>query len=299
MEYHQPVMLRECLEALNIKPDGIYVDLTFGGGGHSSAILSNLTAGKLFVFDQDPDAKANAVALNDSRIVFIPTNFRYFSRYLRMYNINEVDGILADLGVSSHQIDAPERGFSTRFEAQLDMRMDRKGKLTAAKILNEYTLEGLTQIFGHYAEIRNSRILAKAIITARNSEPIITSEQLKKYILPLAKKGKENQYLARVYQALRIEVNDELAALREMLEQTANVLAKGGRLVVMSYHSLEDRLVKYYINTGNFKGEHEKDFYGNLIRPLTPVVRKPITASIEELSKNNRARSAKLRIAEK
>ena len=294
-----PVMLQECLEALKIKPDGIYLDLTFGGGGHSAAILPYLTTGKLFVFDQDPDAKANAVALNDSKIEFIPANFRYFSKYLRMYKIKQVDGILADLGVSSHQIDAPERGFSTRFEARLDMRMDQKGKLTAADILNEYSEAALQQMFSDYAEIRNSRTLAKAIIVARNVEPINNSQQLKKIILPLAQRRKENQYMARVYQALRIEVNDEMAALKEMLEQTANILAPGGRLVVMSYHSLEDRLVKYYMNTGNFKGEQEKDFYGNLIRPLKPVVRKPITASVAELERNNRARSAKLRIAEK
>lgn len=292
-------MLQECLEALKIKPDGIYLDLTFGGGGHSAAILPYLTTGKLLVFDQDPDAKANAVALNDSKIEFIAANFRYFSKYLRMYNIKQVDGILADLGVSSHQIDAPERGFSTRFEARLDMRMDQKGNLTAADILNNYREEELTEIFSKYAEIRNSRTLAKAIIIARNVEPINTSEQLKQIILPLAQRGRENKYMARVYQALRIEVNDEMAALREMLEQTADVLAPGGRLVVMSYHSLEDRLVKYYMNTGNFKGEQEKDFYGNLIRPLKPIVRKPITASNEELARNNRARSAKLRIAEK
>ena len=292
-------MLQECLEALKIKPEGTYVDLTFGGGGHSAAILERLTTGKLFVFDMDPDANANAVALNDKRLEFIPSNFRYFSKYLRMYNIKHVDGVLADLGVSSHQIDAPERGFSTRFEANLDMRMDQQGKLSAADILNDYAEEKLVQIFSNYAEIRNSRTLAREVVAARNSTPINTSEQLKKIILPLAKRGKENQYMARVYQALRIEVNDEMAALREMLEQTADVLNPGGRLVVMSYHSLEDRLVKYYINTGNFKGEQEKDFFGNLIRPLEPVVRKPITASEEELSRNNRARSAKLRIAEK
>lgn len=299
MEYHLPVMLQECLEALKIKPDGIYLDLTFGGGGHSAAILPYLTTGKLIVFDQDPDAKAYAVALNDSKVEFIAANFRYFSKYLRMYKIKQVDGILADLGVSSHQIDAPERGFSTRFEARLDMRMDQKGKLTAADILNNYSEAALQQVFSDYAEIRNSRTLAKAIIVVRGGELINTSKVLKKIILPLAKRGKENQYMARVYQALRIEVNDELAALKEMLEQTVDVLAPGGRLVVMSYHSLEDRLVKYYMNTGNFRGEQEKDFYGNLIRPLKPVVRKPITASIEEIERNNRARSAKLRIAEK
>ena len=298
-EYHLPVMLQECLEALKIKPEGTYVDLTFGGGGHSAAILDKLTTGKLYVFDQDPDAKANAVALNDERLEFIPSNFRYFSKYLRMYNIKHVDGILADLGVSSHQIDAPERGFSTRFEANLDMRMDQQGKLSAADILNDYAEDKLVNIFSNYAEIRNSKTLAREITTARQGAPIETSEQLKKIILPLSKRGKENQYMARVYQALRIEVNDEMVALREMLEQTADVLSSGGRLVVMSYHSLEDRLVKYYMNTGNFNGEQEKDFYGNLIRPLEPVVRKPITASEEELSRNNRARSAKLRIAEK
>lgn len=298
-EYHLPVMLQECLEALKIKPDGTYVDLTFGGGGHSAAILEKLTTGKLYVFDQDPDAKANAVALNDSRLEFIPSNFRYFSKYLRMYNVKQVDGILADLGVSSHQIDAPERGFSTRFEAQLDMRMDQKGKLSAADIINEYSEEKLVEIFSNYAEIRNSKTLAREIVSARMASKINTSEQLKEVILPLANRGRENKYMARVYQALRIEVNDEMVALREMLEQTSDALSPGGRLVVMSYHSLEDRLVKQYINSGNFTGEQEKDFYGNLIRPLTPIVRKPITASDDELAKNNRARSAKLRIAEK
>jgi len=299
MEYHQPVMLPECLDALNIKPTGVYVDLTFGGGGHSAAILSKLTTGKLFAFDQDPDAKVNTVALEDDRLEFIAANFRYFSKYLRMYNVKHVDGILADLGVSSHQIDASERGFSTRFESQLDMRMDKQGKLTAANILNNYSQQELMIMFSNYAEIRNSRTLASAIVSARNLNTINTSEQLKEIILPLAKRGKENQYMARVYQALRIEVNDELAALREMLEQTSDTLNTGGRLVVMSYHSLEDRLVKYYMNTGNFNGNQERDFYGNLIRPLKPVVRKPITASVEEVEINNRARSAKLRIAEK
>ncbi len=297
MEYHQPVMLQECIEALQIKPQGIYVDLTFGGGGHSAAILPYLTTGRLIVFDQDPDAKANA--LNDSRVEFVAANFRYFSKYLRMYNIKQVDGILADLGVSSHQINAPERGFSTRFDTNLDMRMDQKGKLTAADIVNGYPEKDLVRIFSAYAELRNSRTLAKSLIIARAAEPITTSKQLKKIVLPLAQRRKENQYLARVYQALRIEVNDEMLALREMLAQTADALLPGGRLVVMSYHSLEDRLVKYYMNTGNFKGEQEKDFYGNLIRPLKPIVRKPIMASMNELERNNRARSAKLRIAEK
>ena len=299
MDYHQPVMLRECLDGLAIKPAGVYVDLTFGGGGHSAAILAQLTTGRLFAFDQDPDAKANAVALNDDRLTFIPANFRYFSKYLRMYQVTKVDGILADLGVSSYQIDAPERGFSTRFEALLDMRMDKQGKTTAADILNNCNQDELMIIFSNYAEIRNSRTLAKAIVAARDSKPITTSGQLKDIVLPLAKRGKENQYLARVYQALRIEVNDELAALREMLAQTPAVLGPGGRLVIMSYHSLEDRLVKYFINTGNFDGKPEKDFYGNLVRPLQPVTRKPVTAAADELARNNRARSAKLRVAEK
>lgn len=299
MEYHQPVMLPECLDGLNIKPTGVYVDLTFGGGGHSAAILSKLTTGKLFAFDQDPDSKVNAVALNDERLEFIPSNFRYFSKYLRMYNIKQVDGILADLGVSSYQIDTPERGFSTRFESKLDMRMDKQGKLTAADLLNTYSEEELMIMFSNNAEIRNSRTLAKAIAAARNHLTIETSNQFKEIILPLAQRGRENQYLARVYQALRIEVNDEIAALKEMLEQSAKILVTGGRLVVMSYHSLEDRPVKYYMSTGNFKGVQEKDFYGNLIRPLKPVMRKPITASVEELALNKRARSAKLRIAEK
>ena len=299
MDYHQPVMLRECITSLAIKPEGVYVDLTFGGGGHSAAILAQLTTGKLYAFDQDPDARANAVALQDERLTFIPANFRYFSKYLRMYQVTAVDGILADLGVSSYQIDAPERGFSTRFEARLDMRMDRKSKITAADILNNFSQEELMVMFSNYAEIRNARTLAGAIVAARNTGPLTTSAQLKSLVLPLARRGKENQYLARVYQALRIEVNDELAALREMLAQTATTLAPGGRLVVMSYHSLEDRLVKYYMNTGNFDGKQEKDFYGNLLRPLTPVTRKPVTAAQEELARNNRARSAKLRVAEK
>ena len=217
MEYHQPVMLPECLDGLNIKPTGVYVDLTFGGGGHSAAILSKLTTGKLFAFDQDPDSKVNAVALNDDRLEFIPSNFRYFSKYLRMYNIKQVDGILADLGVSSYQIDTPERGFSTRFESKLDMRMDKQGKLTAADVLNTYAEEELMIMFSNNAEIRNSRTLAKAIAAARNQHTIETSNQFKEIILPLAQRGRENQYLARVYQALRIEVNDEIAALKEML----------------------------------------------------------------------------------
>lgn len=292
-------MLHECLEALNIRPDGTYLDLTFGGGGHAEAILEKLTTGKLVAFDQDPDAKLNATAIDNENLIFVPSNFRYFSKYLRMYNITVVNGILADLGISSHQIDAPERGFSTRFDGPLDMRMDKHGGTTAADVINMYTEENLISVFSQYGEIRNSRTLAKEIISFRRSQKISSSADLKKLAIPLAKRGKENQYLAQVYQALRIEVNGEMDALKEMLEQTSSILAPGGRLVVMSYHSLEDRLVKYYINSGNFKGDQEKDFYGNLIRPLEPVNRKPLTASMEELARNNRSRSAKLRIAEK
>lgn len=292
-------MLRECLEALNIKPDGIYIDLTFGGGGHAEAILAQLTTGKLIAFDQDADAKANAAVLDSDKLIFVPANFRYFSKYLRMYKITKVDGILADLGVSSHQIDAPERGFSTRFDGPLDMRMDQQGNVKASDVINDYSENDLIRVLSQYGEIRNARTLTSAILSFRNNKNIQTSGELKEIVTPLARRGKENKYLAQVYQALRIEVNGEMNALKEMLEQTSEVLAPGGRLVVMSYHSLEDRQVKYYINTGNFKGEQEKDFYGNLIRPLQPVNRKPMTASIEELAANNRARSAKLRIAEK
>lgn len=292
-------MLSECLEALKIKPNGIYVDLTFGGGGHAEAILDKLTTGKLIAFDQDPDAKTNVTALDDDKLIFVPSNFRFFTKYLRMYKITEVDGILADLGVSSHQIDAAERGFSTRFDGPLDMRMDQHGKLKASDIINTYEEHDLIRIFSLYGEIKNARTLTRAILYFRTQKNIESSGELKEIVTAHARRGKENQYLAQVYQALRIEVNGELDALREMLESTPEALASGGRLVVMSYHSLEDRLVKYFINTGNFKGEQVKDFYGNLIRPLTPVNRKPIAASMDELANNNRARSAKLRIAEK
>ena len=297
--YHHPVMLHECLDALNIKPDGIYIDLTFGGGGHAEAILEQLTTGKLIAFDQDPDAKSNAAALGSDKLIFIPSNFRYFTKYLRMHKISEVDGILADLGVSSHQIDAAERGFSTRFDGPLDMRMDQQGKLKASDVINTYEEDDLIRVFSLYGEIKNARTLTNAILSFRSGKNIESSGELREIVTPYARRGKENQYLAQVYQALRIEVNGELDALREMLEHTPGALAPKGRLVVMSYHSLEDRLVKYFINTGNFNGEQVKDFYGNLQRPLTPVNRKPITASIDELAANNRARSAKLRIAEK
>lgn len=292
-------MLDECLDGLKINPKGTYLDLTFGGGGHAEAILNSLTTGKLIAFDQDPDAKANAIAFEDDRLIFVPSNFRYYTRYLRMYNINQVDGIIADLGISSHQIDAPQRGFSTRFDGPLDMRMDQQGPQKASNIINDYEEDELVRVFSHYGEIKNARKLTNAILSFRAHNNIESSAELREIVTPFARRGKENQYLAQVFQALRIEVNGEMEALKEMLINTPDTLAPKGRLVVMSYHSLEDRLVKYFINTGNFKGEKEQDFYGNLIRPLTPVNRKPITASLDELAANNRARSAKLRIAEK
>ena len=298
MTYHQPVMLQECIAGLKIEPNGIYLDLTYGGGGHSAAILEQLSdTGKLYAFDQDPDAQANLI--DDPRFKLIAANFRYFPKYLKLYGVTAVDGILADLGVSSHQFDEASRGFSTRFEGDLDMRMDQKGAKTAAIILNTYEENDLIRIFSAYVEVKNALTLARSIIEERNLASLETTTQLNEIIRPLARRGKENQYLAQVYQALRIEVNDEMAALEEMLLATEAMLKPGGRLVVMSYHSLEDRPVKFYINTGNLAGKQEKDFYGNLLRPLTPVNRKPILASDEELAMNNRARSAKLRIAEK
>ncbi len=298
--YHNPVMLKESMEGLDIHPEGVYVDLTFGGGGHAAEILRTLGSGKLFAFDQDPDAKANAAAFaDDPRFIFIDANFRYFIRYLKMYKITAVDGILADLGVSSHQIDSAERGFSTRFNALLDMRMSREGRLTAKVVLDEYSEEELQRVFSAYGEIRNAKTLARAIVNQRRLEPIHTVNRLKEIAGALAPRGKEIQYMSRIFQALRIEVNEEMAALREMLSQAVNILKPKGRLVVISYHSLEDRIVKYMIKYGNLVGKPEKDFYGNLIRPMVPVVSKPVTPAADELAANSRARSAKLRIGEK
>ncbi len=304
-EYHNPVMLAECIDGLTLKPGGVYVDVTFGGGGHSRAILDALQpgekgqAGKLLVFDQDPDARDNAAAINDPRLTFIAANFRNLKRYLRLYGVRQVDGILADLGISSHQIDTPERGFSTRFEADLDMRMNQQGDLTARQVVNSYPEADLHRILGMYGELTNARTAASALVSARANQPIQTINDLKDALKRCAPRGKENKYFAQVFQALRIEVNDELKVLEEFLEQTPDVLAPGGRLVVMSYHSLEDRLVKNFINKGKFSGEVEKDLYGNEIKPLQSVTRKPVEASAEEVARNPRARSAKLRIAEK
>ena len=295
-EYHNPVMLQECIQGLNIKPDGIYVDVTFGGGGHSREILKHLgPKGRLLAFDQDADAQKNLP--KDDRLTFIDQNFRYLKNNCRLQGAIPADGILADLGVSSHQFDQPERGFSIRFDADLDMRMDQAGTLTAKDVVNTYTEEQLHRIFGIYGEIKNARTLAHTLITQRLNKPIETVDDLKKAIAKLIPKGKENKYLAQVFQALRIEVNQELEALKEFLEQTVEVLKTDGRLVVMSYHSLEDRLVKNFIAKGKFQGEVEKDFFGNQIKPLESITRKAIVASDEEIRLNNRARSAKLRIA--
>lgn len=300
MSYHEPVMLQETLEGMQLQPQGTYVDLTFGGGGHSKAILQQLgDKGRLFGFDQDDDARQQAAAITDPRFRFIESNFRHLKRYLKLFGVTAVDGILADLGISSHQIDEPSRGFSTRFEADLDMRMDRASSLTASEIVNTYPERELHKILGMYGEIKNAKSLAAAIVARRISSPIHTVNEFKEVLNRFAPKGKEFKYQAQVFQALRIVVNDELAALEEMLEQAADVLKPGGRLVVMSYHSLEDRLVKSYMAKGKFSGEVEKDFYGNMQRPLEPVTRKPIEPSAEEITRNNRARSARLRIAAK
>jgi 16S rRNA (cytosine1402-N4)-methyltransferase len=296
-EYHIPVMLDECMEGLNIKPDGIYVDLTFGGGGHSKAILQRLSSeGSLYAFDQDSDAVKNA--LDDDRFTMIEDNFSNLTNQLKLYRVTQVDGILADLGISSYQIDCAERGFSTRFDAELDLRMNRKQILTAKDVVNTYSLEQLKKIFADYGELSNAYQIAKKIESSQ-IEGITTTTQLKEIISPLAPKGKENKFFAQVFQALRIEVNGEIDVLKKMLEQTAPLLAKDGRLVVMSYHSLEDRLVKNYMKAGNCDGNVEKDFFGNVLNDLELVNRKPITASEEELERNPRSRSAKLRIAKK
>lgn len=298
--YHQPVLLAECLDALDIQPGGTYVDVTFGGGGHSRAVLDRLgPTGRLLAFDQDADAKANAQAFNDKRFTFIEANFRHLKKYLRLYGVKQVHGILADLGVSSHQLDEGTRGFSTRFDGELDMRMNQDAPFSAKNVVNEYDEARLHRIFGLYGEVRNARTLAAALVQARANQPIETAAQLKALAWKLAPRGKEFKYLAQVFQAIRIEVNDELKTLEEFLQQVPDALAPGGRLVVMSYHSLEDRLVKNFINKGKFEGEVEKDLYGNDLKPLRPATRgQPLEASEAEIARNNRARSAKLRIAE-
>ncbi|MFY9310351.1 MAG: 16S rRNA (cytosine(1402)-N(4))-methyltransferase RsmH [Bacteroidia bacterium] len=297
MQYHEPVLLKECIEGLNIKPDGIYVDVTYGGGGHSKEILKHLTTGKLYAFDQDEDAVKNKVT--DERLVLIKQNFRYLKNFLKMYNALPIDGLLADLGVSSHQFDEAERGFSTRFDADLDMRMDRSAKLTAAEVLNTYSEDDLKRVFKLYGEVDNAGKLAYFIFNSRKEKAINTVSDLKQVVERCVKRGRENQYYAQVFQALRIEVNKELEVLEELLMQSVDVLKPGGRLVIMSYHSLEDRLVKNVMRSGKTEGEIDKDFYGNPLTPFRVITRKPIVPDEEEIERNSRARSAKLRIAEK
>lgn len=299
MAYHNPVMLSESVEALAINPAGTYIDVTFGGGGHSSEILKHLTTGKLYSFDQDADAEKQSERLEGPNFQFVKANFRYIKKFMRLYGVKSVDGILADLGVSSHQFNTAERGFSTRFDGPLDMRMDPDAPLSAKEIIATYSEEQLHKIFGMYGEVKNAKTLAQTIVAARQGREIETIADFKKVIASCTPKGKENKYLAQVFQALRIEANDELKALEEMLTQSAEILKPGGRLVVISYHSLEDRMVKNFIQKGKFHGEVEKDFFGNEIKPLESVVRKALTPTDQELLENNRSRSAKLRIAEK
>ncbi len=296
-KYHDPVLLDECLEGLNLQAKGIYVDVTFGGGGHSRAIVSKLDEGHLYAFDQDEDALENE--MDDDRFTLINANFRDLKNSLRMYGVKEIDGLLADLGVSSHQFDVPDRGFSIRFDADLDMRMDQNSDLNAAKILNAYEQDELRNILKHYGELKRPGTIARVIYEAKEDRPIETVQQLKELLKPFAPKMQENKFFAQVFQALRIEVNDELNALKEMLNQAQELLKPGGRLVVISYHSLEDRLVKNLIQKGNFEGELEQDFYGNKLLSFKKISRKPILPTEQEIQRNNRARSAKLRVAEK
>ncbi len=296
--YHVPVLLHECIEALHIRPAGVYVDCTFGGGGHSKVILEHLNEhGRLIVFDQDEAARKNVPA--DSRILFVPQNFRHLQRFLRLHKHNQVDGILADLGVSSHQFDTADRGFSTRFEADLDMRMDSRQKLTAAQILNEYTEARLHKMFEQYGEVTNSKSLAKGIIAQRNLSPFSTTGHFKKAVYDLVK-GNPNKYFAQVFQALRIAVNDEMGALKDLLSQTTGLLKPNGRLAIITFHSLEDRMVKNFFKTGSVEEVEADDVYGGKPEsPLIIITKKPITANDQELQENQRSRSAKLRVAEK
>ena len=295
MEYHNPVLLKESVDGLAIKPEGVYVDVTFGGGGHSREILSRLgEKGKLFAFDQDEDAQRNLI--DDPRFTLIPQNFRFIKRYLRFYGVSKVDGILGDLGVSSHQFDEASRGFSTRFDADLDMRMNQSGELSAYEVVNNYSEEELADILFQYGELRNARAIAKKMVGARNDKPIQTSFELKEVLSQFIPKKVEHKVLAQIFQAIRIEVNQELEVLKEFLTQVPQILNKKGRLSVISYHSLEDRLVKRYIRDGVFSGEPEKDVFGRVSTPLKKVG-KMIVPSQEEIKVNNRARSAKLRIA--
>lgn len=298
MNYHQPVMLEQCIEGLNIKPDGTYVDVTFGGGGHSRAILDQLSPkGKLIAFDQDNDAIENLP--DDGRVIFVNHNFRFLKNFLQYYNIEKIDGLLADLGVSSHHFDIAERGFSFRQEAALDMRMNRNASLTAAEVVNEYSEEALRNIFYQYGELKEAGKLARAIVKSRQLKTFETTTQLSEALQVFTPRNGEHKFLAKVFQALRIEVNHEMESLRRLLEQSAEVLNPGGRLVVITYHSLEDRLVKNFIKAGNFDGKITRDLYGNYEAPFAAVYRNVIVPDEKETEENNRARSAKLRVAEK
>lgn len=297
MEYHNPVLLHPTVDGLDIKPDGVYVDVTFGGGGHSKEILRRLGPnGRLFAFDQDEDALANA--LPDDRFTLINENFRFIKRFLRFHGVKAVDGILADLGVSSHQFDVPERGFSTRFDAELDMRMSQKNDLNAYRVVNEYEEQDLRRVFFDYGELKNAPVLARTIVEARKEYPIKTTEELKDVLKKFLPEKVRNKVLAQIYQAIRIEVNQEMDVLKEFIEQSLEILKPGGRFSVISYHSLEDRLVKRFIKNGMFEGEPERDFYGNFSVPFK-TIGKLIVPDNEEIKINNRARSAKLRVAEK
>ena len=296
-EYHVPVMLQEVMEGLDIRPDGVYADLTFGGGGHAREIVSRLESGRLYGFDQDAEAAENIEGLDAEKFSFIPANFRYLKKYLRLHKAPQLDGILADLGVSSHQFDRGGRGFSIRFDGPLDMRMDQQSESSAHQVVNKYSESALIELLRQYGELRNAKQVAGVIIRHRANKEITTTEELATLLKPMARRGKENKFLAQVFQAIRIEVNEELEVLKEALFQCAEVLKPGGRLVVMSYHSLEDRLVKSFMKAGNFSGEIEKDFYGNPIRPFKPVPGKAVQASGQELATNSRARSARLRVA--
>ncbi len=298
MVYHVPVLLSESIDLLNIRPDGVYVDVTYGGGGHSKAILDRLGPnGKLFAFDQDPDALQNRIP--DERLTLVHQNFSFLKNGLRFHGIREVDGVLADLGVSSHQFDVPERGFSTRYNAVLDMRMDQQGDLDAKSVLNGYPEEELHRIFGMYGEIANAKTLARAIVAARSVKVISTVDELKQVLSGVAPRGKEHKYYAQLFQALRIEVNGELTVLQSMLSQAKEVVRPKGRLAVIAYHSLEDRLVKNFLAKGKFRGEVDKDFYGNDLSPFRLITKKAVVPKEEELVRNSRSRSAKLRVAEK
>ena len=295
--YHIPVMLKESIDALQIKPDGIYVDATYGGGGHSKQILAQLTSGKLIAFDRDADAVRNEVG--DDNLILVNDNFSQLSKYVKLYRFMKVDGILADFGISSWQIDAAERGFSTRFDAELDMRMDKRSALSAKDVLNTYDEAALSHVLKEYGDIINGRQLARAIIAYRTVQPFNTTFDLKKALESMASKADHNKFFAKIFQAIRIEVNQELEEIKSFLMQSEEVLNKSGRLVCISYHSLEDRLVKNYMRAGNESGDVEKDFFGNPKAGLKVITRKPLLPTEEEIKLNSRARSAKLRIAEK